>query len=198
MLDVKLLRENLDEVKVRMATRGGTIEWDEFVALDRERRDALANIERLKEKKNRLSSEIGKIKKSGADASALMREVEEVSEAIRAAESPLADVEARFERFMLTLPNLPNPSVKVGKNENDNREVRRWGELPIFDFVPKNHWDIGEELAILDFIRAAKIAGARFAVYRDAGAQLERALINFMLDLHTREHGYGRFCRPRW
>ena len=196
MLDVKLLRENLDEVKSRLATRGAAIDWDEFLKLDRERRDALASIERLKEKKNRLSGEIGKLKKSGGDAGALMREGEEVSEAIRSAESPLADVEARFERFMLTLPNLPHPSVPVGKNETENREVRRRGEPPQFDFAPKSHWDIGEELGILDFERAAKIAGARFAVYRDAGAKLERALINFMLDLHSREHGYKEMLPP--
>jgi seryl-tRNA synthetase len=196
MLDVKLLRENLDEVKSRLATRGAAIDWDEFLKLDRERRDALARIERLKEKKNRLSGEIGKLKKSGGDAGALMREGEEVSEAIRSAESPLADVEARFERFMLTLPNLPHPTVPVGKNETENREVRRRGEPPQFDFAPKSHWDIGEELGILDFERAAKIAGARFAVYRDAGAKLERALINFMLDLHSREHGYKEMLPP--
>ncbi|HEX9788469.1 MAG TPA: serine--tRNA ligase [Candidatus Binatia bacterium] len=196
MLDVKLLRENLDDVKTRMATRGAAIDWDEFVRLDRERRDALANIERLKEKKNRLSGEIGKLKKSGADAAALMREGEEVSEAIRNAEGPLAEIEARFERFMLTLPNLPHAGVKVGKNEADNEEVRRWGEPPRFDFTPKNHWDIGEELGILDFERAAKIAGARFAVYRGHGARLERALINFMLDLHTAEGGYKEMLPP--
>ena len=196
MLDVKLLRENLEEVKARMATRGGEIDWDEFVRIDRERRDALANIERLKEKKNRLSGEIGKLKKSGGDATALMGEGEEVSEAIRHAEGPLADIEARFERFMLTLPNLPHPSVTVGKNETENKEVRRWGEPPQFDFTPKNHWDIGEELGILDFERAAKIAGARFAVYRGAGARLERSLINFMLDLHTSENGYTEMLPP--
>ncbi|HWP24185.1 MAG TPA: serine--tRNA ligase [Candidatus Binatia bacterium] len=196
MLDVRLLRENLDEVKARMATRGVRIDWNLFVALDRERREALANIERLKEKKNRLSGEIGKVKKSGGDATALMREVEEVSEAIRAGEGPLADVEARFEQFLLILPNLPHPSVPVGKNSDDNREVRRWGEPPRFDFAPLNHWDIGEQLEILDFGRAAKIAGARFAVYRDAGARLERALINFMLDLHTGEHGYKEMLPP--
>ena len=179
-----------------MATRGAAIDWDEFVRLDRERRDALANIERLKEKKNRLSGEIGKLKKSGADAAALMREGEEVSEAIRNAEGPLAEIEARFERFMLTLPNLPHAGVKVGKNEADNEEVRRWGEPPRFDFTPKNHWDIGEELGILDFERAAKIAGARFAVYRGHGARLERALINFMLDLHTAEGGYKEMLPP--
>jgi seryl-tRNA synthetase len=172
------------------------IDWDAFVALDRERRDALAAIERLKEKKNRLSGEIGKVKKSGGDASAMMREGEEVSEGIRQAEGPLAETEARFERFMLTLPNLPNADVKVGKDADDNREVRRWGEPPKLDFLPKNHWDIGEELGILDFSRAAKIAGARFAVYCGAGAKLERALINFMLELHTGENGYKEMLPP--
>jgi seryl-tRNA synthetase len=196
MLDVKLLRENLDDVKARIATRGVKVDWDEFVSLDRERREALANIERLKEKKNRLSGEIGKIKKNAGDATALMRDVEEVSEDIRIAEGPLAEIEARFEQFMLTLPNLPNPGVPVGKNADDNKEIRRWGDLPKFDFEPKNHWDIGEELGILDFERAAKIAGARFAVYRDAGARLERALINFMLDLHTQEHAYKEMIPP--
>ena len=196
MLDVRLLRENLDGVKARMATRGAAVDWEQFVALDRERRDALANIERLKEKKNRLSGEIGKIKKNAGDAGALMREVEEISDWIRGAEGPLADVEARFERFMLTLPNLPHPTVKVGRNETENREVRRWGEPPQFDFAPKNHWDIGEELGILDFERAAKIAGARFAVYRGAGARLERSLINFMLNLHTTENGYQEMLPP--
>jgi seryl-tRNA synthetase len=179
-----------------MATRGAEIDWDEFAALDRERRDALASIERLKEKKNRLSGEIGRLKKAGADAATLMREVEEISEAIRSGEKPLADIEARFDAFMLSLPNLPDKSATVGKSAEDNKEVRRWGERPRFDFEPKNHWDIGEELGILDFARAAKIAGARFTVYRDAGARLERALINFMLDVHTRENGYKEMLPP--
>ena len=196
MLDIKLLRDHLDEVKARMSTRSIAVDWDQFVSLDRERRDAVANTERLKEKKNRLSGEIGKLKKSGGDASALMREVEELSEAIRSSEGPLADTEARFEQLILTLPNLPHASVKVGKDERDNREVRRWGEPPKFGFAPKNHWVIGEELGILDFARAAKIAGARFAVYRGAGAKLERALINFMLDLHTGENGYKEMLPP--
>ena len=196
MLDIKLLRENLDEVKARMATRGSKIDWNEFVSLDRGRRDALANIEHLKEKKNQLSGEIGRLKKSGAHVAAAMREVEEVSEAIRSGEKPLADIAARFETFMLSLPNLPAENVPVGNSADDNKEVRRWGEPPALDFVPKNHWDIGEELGILDFARAAKIAGARFAVYRGAGARLERALINFMLDVHTGEHGYKEMLPP--
>jgi seryl-tRNA synthetase len=174
MLDIKLLRDHLDEVKARMATRGTAIDWDQFLSLDRERRDAVARTERLKEKKNRLSGEIGKQKKSGADATVLMREVEEVSEAIRSSEGPLAEIETRFEQFMLTLPNLPHPNVHVGTDERD----------------------IGEELRILDFARAAKIAGARFAVYRAGGAKLERALINFMLDLHTGQNGYQEILPP--
>jgi seryl-tRNA synthetase len=196
MLDVKFLREDLTRIKERMATRGTEIDWDEFVYLDQQRRDTLARVEKLKERKNRLSGEIGKVKKSGGDAIALMREVEEVSETIRKGEEPLAEIESRFEKFMLTVPNLPEPSVPVGRSAAENREVHRWGDPPQFDFPAKNHWDIGEELGILDFTRAAKIAGARFALYKDAGARLERALINFMLDLHTQKHGYREVLPP--
>ena len=196
MLDVKLLRDDLPRVKERMASRGVNVDWDEFVSLDRERREALAHIERLKEKKNRLSGEIGKLKKTAGDASGLMREVEEVAESIRQAEPLLASVEARFEAFMLHLPNLPHPNVTVGRDASDNKEVRRWGEPAVFDFPAKNHWEIGEELGILDFARAAKLAGARFALYKGAGARLERALINFMLDLHTSAHGYKEMLPP--
>lgn len=196
MLDVKLLREDLPGVKARMATRGTVIDWDEFVSLDQERREALSNLEKMKEKKNRLSSEIGKLKKSGGDATALMREVEEISVAIRKAEGPLAEIEVRFENFILTLPNLPSAGVSLGKSSEDNKAVRRWGEPPKFDFQAKNHWDIGEELGILDFTRGAKLAGARFALYKGAGARLERALINFMLDLHTRENRYQEVLPP--
>ena len=196
MLDVKLLRDDLTRVKARLATRGTEIDWDEFVSIDQQRRDALARIEKLKERKNRLSGEIGKVKKSGGDATVLMREVEEVSATIRKGEEPLAEIEARFENFMLTVPNLPEASVPVGRSAAENREVRHWGDPPQFDFPAKNHWDIGEELGILDFTRAAKIAGARFALYKDAGARLERALINFMIDLHTQRHGYREVLPP--
>jgi seryl-tRNA synthetase len=196
MLDVRLLREDLVRVKERLATRGTQIDWDEFVSVDEARRDALANIEKSKERKNWLSAEIGKVKKAGGDASSLMREVEEVSAAIRNQEGPLAETEARFERFMLTLPNLPESRVPLGKGSEANKELRRWGDPPKFDFPAKNHWDIGEELGILDFTRAAKLAGARFALYKDTGARLERALINFMLDLHTGEHGYTEVLPP--
>jgi len=156
----------------------------------------LSRLEKLKEQKNRLSGEIGKLKKNGADATELMREVEQLSEEIRGTERPLAEVEAGFEQFMLTVPNLPHANVKVGKNSDDNREVRRWGAPPKFVFPARNHWEIGEELDILDFQRAAKLAGARFVIYKGAAARLERALINFMLDLHTREHGYKEIIPP--
>jgi seryl-tRNA synthetase len=196
MLDLKLLREDLTQVKARMATRGVEIDWNEFESLDQKRREALAHIEKLKERKNRLSGEIGKMKKSGADAATLMREVEEVSNAIRTGEGPLDEIGARFEKFMLTIPNLPEASVPVGRGAGENREVRRWGDPPHFDFSAKNHWDIGEELGILDFSRAAKLAGARFALYKNAGARLERALINFMLEIHTQEHDYIEVLPP--
>jgi seryl-tRNA synthetase len=196
MLDIKLLREDLTQVKARMATRGVEIDWNEFESLDQKRRETLAYMEKLKERKNRLSGEIGKMKKSGADVTSLMGEVEEVSGAIRTGEGPLTEIEARFERFMLTVPNLPEAGVPLGRSADENKEVRRWGDPPQFDFPPKNHWDIGEELGILDFSRAAKLAGARFALYKDAGARLERALINFMLEVHTQEHGYREVLPP--
>ena len=196
MLDVRLLRDDLEQVKTRMATRGIKIDWGQFLSLDRQRRDALSRLERLKEQKNRLSGEIGSLKKSGADATGLMREVEQLSEQIRDSERPLAELEERFEQFMLSVPNLPHINVKVGKDSNDNREIRRWGASPKFDFPARNHWEIGEELDILDFQRAVKLAGARFVIYKGAAARLERALINFMLELHTGEHGYKEIIPP--
>ena len=196
MLDIKRLRDNLEGVKQRLAARGTPIDWERFESLDKERREAISRWENLKEKKNKLSAEIGKIKKSGGDASELMRETESLSEAIGAAEEPLAEIEKRFSDFMLNIPNVPQAGVPVGAGAQDNKEVRRWGEPRQFDFQPKNHWEIGEELGILDFNRAAKIAGARFALYCGQGAQLERALINFMLDLHTRQRGYEEMLPP--
>lgn len=196
MLDIRLLRGNLEQVKRRMETRGIVIDWEEFVSLDRERRGVLSRLEKLKEEKNRRSGEIGITKKTGADATQLMRAVEELSGQIRDLERPLTEVEGRFEHFMLTVPNLPNSDVRVGKDSGDNREVRRWGAPPKFDFPARNHWEIGEELDILDFQRAAKLAGARFVIYKGPAARLERALINFMLDLHTGEHGYKEMIPP--
>ncbi len=196
MLDAKVLREQLDRVKERIGSRGATIDWEELTAVDRRRREILVETEKLKEKKNRLSGEIGKLKKSGGDASALMAENEGLSEAIRKQEEPLRQIEKRFEDLMLVIPNLPHESVPKGSDARDNPEVRRWGDPPKFDFKPKNHWEIGEELGILDFARAAKIAGARFVLYQGQGAHLERALINFMLDLHTEQRGYKETIPP--
>ena len=196
MLDAKVLREQLDRVKERIGSRGATIDWEELTAVDRRRREILVETEKLKEKKNRLSGEIGKLKKSGGDARALMAENEGLSEAIRKQEEPLRQIEKRFEDLMLVIPNLPHESVPKGSDARDNPEVRRWGDPPKFDFKPKNHWEIGEELGILDFARAAKFAGARFVLYQGQGAHLERALINFMLDLHTEQRGYKETIPP--
>ncbi len=186
----------MDRVKERIGSRGATIDWEELAAVDRRRREILAKTEKLKEKKNRLSEEIGKLKKSGGDASALMAENEGLSDAIRKQAGPLGEIEKRFEDLMLVIPNLPHESVPKGADARDNPEVKRWGDPPKFDFKPKNHWEIGEELGILDFARAAKIAGARFVLYQGQGAHLERALINFMLDLHTEQRGYKETIPP--
>ncbi|MFQ5684560.1 MAG: serine--tRNA ligase [Candidatus Binatia bacterium] len=196
MIDIRLLRENLDLVKERIRTRGTRFDWERLVAVDQERREALAKLERLKQKKNQLSSDIGKLKKSGKDATSSMRQVEEVTEAIRREERPLAEIEDQFQRLLLWIPNLPHSTVPVGSGAEENREVRRWGKITQFDFFPKNHWELGEELGILDFGRAAKISGARFVICRGQGALLERALINFMLDLHTGQHGYQEVIPP--
>ena len=196
MIDIKLIREHPEQVRERIGARGTQIDWDRLQALDRERREAVFQWENLKEKKNRLSAEIGKAKRGGGDVSDLMKETEQLTRAIEQAEGPLAEAEGRFQEALLLIPNLPHASVPLGAGSQDNKEVRRWGEIPQFDFAPKNHWEIGEELGILDFARAAKIAGSRFALYRGQGAQLERALINFMLDLHTRERGYEETFPP--
>jgi seryl-tRNA synthetase len=196
MLDVKLLREQFEMVRNRISTRGTKIDWERFGILDQHRRSQLVKLESLKGRKNQLSAEIGKAKKLGADTATVMKEVEELTEEIRKAEAPLAEIEAQFDDFMLRVPNLPHESVPVGSSPEDNKEVRRWGELPQFEFPAKNHWEIGEELGILDFVRAAKIAGARFAVYYGLGALLERALAYFMLSVHTREHGYIEVLPP--
>jgi len=172
------------------------IDWEEFSAVDRERREALAAWEKLKEKKNQLSGEIGKLKKTGQGATGSMKEVEQITRAIDEQKGPLAEAERKFQEFMLLLPNLPHASVPLGSGSDENVEIKHWGQPPKFSFIPKNHWDIGEELGILDFSRAGKIAGARFAVYYRQGALLERALANFMLDLHTREHGYVEVLPP--
>ena len=196
MIDIRILREQPDMVRERMAARRTPVDWDALLALDRGRRETLARWERLKEQKNKLSGEIGRLRKSGADASSLMERIGAVSAELDALEQPLNDTERRFHESMLHLPNLPDPGVPVGESAADNPVLRTWGDPPEFDFAPRNHWQIGEDLGILDFTRGAKLAGSRFTLYRGRGALLERALIGFMLDLQTREHGYEEILPP--
>src|SRR5229473_2364321 len=198
MLDLNFVRDNLPLVEEKLRQRG--MEPSEvlkgFRELDTNRRQAITEAETLKARRNRASEEIAKLKKSGQDASALMAETKESREKIQELEKTAAEYETQLRQLLAGIPNLPHDSVPVGKTAEDNVEVRRWGTPPKFDFVPKPHWELGEQLGVLDFERAAKLAGARFAVYWDTGAKLERALANFMLDLHTREHGYTEVLPP--
>jgi seryl-tRNA synthetase len=196
MLEAKYIREHLDEVRERLALRGESIDLDRFVLLDGERRKTIQEWERLRALQKKVSDEVSRKKKEGQDASELIEEMKKVSHELKGLDSIIEEKEKALQEFLLVVPNLPHPSVPVGKESSDNAEVRRWGEIPKFDFEPKPHWDIGEELGILDFKSGAKITGARFTLYLDLGAKLERALINFMLDLHTREHGYREVLPP--
>lgn len=199
MLDPKFIRENIDEVRKRLSLRnieGVEKLLDEFVHVDEERRKLIQEIESLQALRNRVSEEISQLKKQKKDASILIEQMKGVSQKIKELEPVRDEWEEKLRRILLMIPNLPHPSVPVGKDSSDNVEIRRWGEIPKFSFEPKSHVEIGEELGILDLQRAAKITGARFALYRGAGALLERALINFMLDLHTKEHGYKEVLPP--
>jgi len=196
MLEAKYIREHLDEVRERLALRGEAINLDRFVLIDGERRKTIQEWERLRALQKKVSDEVSRKKKEGQDASELIEEMKKVSQELKGLDSIIEEKEKALQDFLLVVPNLPHPSVPVGKDSSDNAEVRRWGEIPKFDFEPKPHWDIGEELRILDFKSGAKITGARFTLYLDLGAKLERALINFMLDLHTREHGYREVLPP--
>ncbi|RLA81016.1 MAG: serine--tRNA ligase [Deltaproteobacteria bacterium] len=196
MLDLKLLRRDLDQVKKRLALRGVEIDWGAFLRLDSERRELIQKVEALRSKQNRYSEEISRIKREGGDPRELIAEMRGVAKEVKELERLLREKEEELRRFLLNVPNLPHESVPVGDGPEDNVEVRKWGEPPEFDFEPRPHWEIGERLGILDFERGAKLAGARFTLYRGLGAQLERALINFMLDLHIREHGYTEVLPP--
>ena len=196
MLDVKYLRDHIDEVKERVGTRGTTIDWESFLTLDAARRELLQEVENLRCQRNEVSETIASMKKEKKDASQEIENMRSVSQRIKELDGILQDREAALNGLLLTIPNVPHASVAVGNSSADNPEIRRWGELPQFTFEPKAHWDIGEQLGILDFDRGAKITGARFTLYLGAGAQLERALINFMLDVHTREHHYLEVLPP--
>src|ERR1700722_867660 len=198
MLDLNFVRDNLPLVEEKLRQRGINPAdlLKNFTAIDAERRQAITAAETLQARRNRASEEIAKLKKTGQDASAQINETKELREQIQGTEKKAAEQEARLRELLIALPNLPNASVPAGKSAEDNVEARRWGAPPKFDFTPKPHWELGEALGILDLERAAKLTGARFAVYWALGARLERALANFMLDLHTREHGYTEVLPP--
>lgn len=196
MLDIKLIRSNPEKVKEALKKRREEINIEEILTLDQKRRELLLEAGTLKEKRNTVSEEIGKLKREKKDAQEKILAMKEVSIKIKELDTQVKEVEEEISKILLEIPNIPHESVPVGKDEKDNIEIRRWGELPKFDFTPLPHWDIGEALDILDFEQGAKVASARFTVLKGMGAQLERALINFMLDLHTKEHNYKEIFPP--
>src|SRR5579863_1115517 len=198
MLDLTFVRENLPLVEEKLRQRGmdPAAVLKDFREVDTQRRQAITEAETRKAQRNKASEDIAKLKKAGQDASAAMAQTKELREQIQSLEKTATDLDERLRDILVGIPNLPHASVPVGHSADDNVEVRRWGSLPKFDFTPKPHWDLGAELGILDLERAVKLTGARFAVYWDLGARLERALANFMLDLHTRQHGYTEVLPP--
>jgi seryl-tRNA synthetase len=198
MLDLNFVRENLPLVEEKLRQRGmdPAAVLRDFREVDTQRRQAITEAETSKAQRNKASEEIAKLKKSGQDATAAMAQTKELREKISELEKTAGDLDARLRDILAGIPNMPHASVPVGHSAEDNVEVRRWGAPPKFDFTPKPHWDLGAELGILDLERAVKLTGARFAVYWDLGAKLERGLANFMLDLHTREHGYTEVLPP--
>lgn len=196
MHDLSYFRANFDQIAQRLTERGSVPGLDQFRELDRNRRAALTETEQLKAQANAEATEIGKLKREGADTSARQESVRGLKTRIAALDEQVKALEAQFDELLAGIPNVPHESVPTGRSAEDNVEIRRVGEPRVFDFEPKPHWDLGPELGILDQERAAKITGARFALYWDMGAKLERALINFMLDVHTREHGYTEVLPP--
>jgi seryl-tRNA synthetase len=196
MHDLGTFRANLDAFAQRLSTRGLTLPIDQFRTLDTERRAAITEAEQLLAERNQSSREVGKLRKEGADTSELQERSRLLGESIAALNRRAEELDSKYRELMAGVPNVPHESVPVGKSAEANVVIRKVGEPPVFDFEPKAHWDIGPDLGILDFDRAAKITGARFAVYFGMGAKLERALISFMLDTHTREHGYTEVLPP--
>jgi seryl-tRNA synthetase len=196
MLDLAFVRDNLELVKQKMRERGLSSSLDDFESIDRERRKSLVEAERGKARRNKVSEEIAALKKQKQDASALIAEMRQLGEEIKHLDEKAKSLDEQLRELLQNIPNVAHESVPVGTGAQDNQEIRRWGEPRKFDFEPKAHWDLGPQLGILDFERAAKLTGARFAVYQGVGARLERALANFMLDVHTREHGYTEVLPP--
>ncbi|HIT72513.1 serine--tRNA ligase [Tyzzerella sp. An114] len=196
MLDVKDLRNNFDAVKAALDKRHKDYHLEQFKDLDAKRRELIGQVEELKSKQNADSKEIPKLKKEGKDTTALMAEMKELSAKIKELDAQVSEVDDALTSFMYTIPNTPNALVPDGADDTENQEMRKWGEPTKFDFEPKPHWDLGDELGILDPATAAKITGARFTVYKGLGARLERAIMNFMLDTHVDKHGYTEVFPP--
>lgn len=196
MLDIKLIRNNPDILKKALQKRKDNFDVDQILGLDEKRRQILVEVEQLKNKQNSASKMIPVYKKEGKDVSQLMEEMKSLSDKIKSLDSQVREIDEELNKLLLTIPNIPNSSVPDGDTDEDNVEIRKWGEPRKFDFEPKAHWEIGENLGILDFSSAAKVTGARFTFYKGLGARLERSLMNFMLDLHTTKHGYTEVFPP--
>jgi seryl-tRNA synthetase len=196
MLDLKFVRENIDQTQKMLQNRNLDMDLRQLVELDESRRRILREAEELKHRRNVASEQISGAKRERKDAADLIEEMKEVAQRIKGLDQDLSAIEGKMNELILLIPNMPHSSVIVGRNESDNPVVKTWGEPPVFSFEPKNHWDIGESLGILDFERAAKITGARFTLYWGMGAALERALINFMLETHVGQHGYTEVLPP--
>ena len=197
MLDIKYLRNHFEEVKKRLQHRGEDLtDFEKFETLDQKRRELLTKSEQLKSKRNEVSQRIAQMKREKQNADSLILQMREVGKEIKELDQQLKGVEEELQQLLLSIPNIPHESVPVGDSEDDNVEIRRWGKIKKFDFEPKPHWEIADQLGILDFERAAKVTGSRFVFYRGMGARLERALISFMLDLHVEEHGYEEILPP--
>lgn len=195
MLDIKFIRENIDLVKQAILNKGEKADVDRLILLDSKKREQLARVEELKHRKNVVSKEIGQMKKDGQDASSLTVEMKQVAAEVKQIDNEISSIEKEMKEILDWIPNIPHTTVPVG-DETTNLEVKTWGEKPEFDFTPKPHWDLAEQLGMVELNKASRISGSNFVLYRDAGAKLERALINFMLDLHTEKHGYQEISPP--
>ncbi|RWR07157.1 serine--tRNA ligase [Siminovitchia fortis] len=197
MLDMKTLRGNVEEVKRKLQHRGEDLgDLDKFEQLDQRRREMIVESEQLKSRRNEVSEKIAQLKKDKQNADDLIVEMREVSQKVKEIDGELRGIEDELQKLLMSIPNIPHESVPVGETEDDNVEIRKWGEVREFSFEPKPHWDLAADLDILDFERAAKVTGSRFVFYKGLGARLERALINFMMDLHVEEHGYEEMLPP--
>ncbi|MCJ7842942.1 serine--tRNA ligase [Lederbergia sp. NSJ-179] len=197
MLDMKYLRNHFSDIKERLKHRGEDLsDLDQFGVLDKKRRETILQVEQLKSRRNEVSQQIAKMKKEKQNADEVIMEMREVGAEIKSLDQTLREVEDELEHLLLSIPNIPHESVPIGETEEDNVEIRKWGDIRSFDFEPKPHWEVADQLGILDFERAAKVTGSRFVYYKGLGARLERALISFMMDLHAEEHGYEEMLPP--